>query len=430
VYRGLADAAFVARLVLRRPGLDRQLVRPAPDDIDAELLSRSYDVSAHARQADAYFGSDLVGAERAARDAAHLTKPFTDAAEAVNHLSSFATLIDGLGLLPGMTVLDFGCGTGWTSRFLMQLGCRVVMCDVSSSALRIAAENLRSHPPFVPAGTPDPTFLCFDGHRIDLPDGAVDRVFCFDVFHHVPNRSEVLGELARVLSVDGVAGFHEPGPDHSRTAASQYEMRNHGFLERDVLLGEIWSEASAVGFERIRLALSAPSMQDLDMRRYDRVLRLGRVPMTFRRRMWQLASTTRVFFLSKGSPFRADSRQAEGLAGVVTVVGRRADPSDPATRRLTVQVRNSGESRWRPSDGAPGAVHLGVHRYDDHGRLVDLDHARFPIPGAGLDPGATAELEIALASPAAGGSLALDLVSEGVTWFSKRGSAVCPVELG
>src|SRR6516225_2865178 len=234
-----ADFAFILEVLLSRMTVDRHRAPLRPGDIDAEALSRRYDVAEHSASADQYFGAGLDAAARRESMTAHLIKPFNDSVDASNHLAAFASLLHGLDVEPGMTVLDFGCGAGWTSRLLAQLGCRVVLCDVSRAALETAEAGFEHHPPIVHPGTPDPVFLHFDGHHIDLPDGSVDRVFVFDAFHHVPNHPEVIREFGRVLGPDGVAGFHEPGPDHSRKVTSQFEMRNHGFLERDLLLEPI-----------------------------------------------------------------------------------------------------------------------------------------------------------------------------------------------
>jgi len=45
---------------------------------------------------------------------------------------------------------------------------------------------------------------------IDLPDGSCDLAGSFGVLHHIPNVSEVLGELARVLAPGGVLMIREP----------------------------------------------------------------------------------------------------------------------------------------------------------------------------------------------------------------------------
>jgi 2-polyprenyl-3-methyl-5-hydroxy-6-metoxy-1,4-benzoquinol methylase len=68
----------------------------------------------------------------------HLAKPFSTVKDAPGLLINFATMLQGLDLAPGLRLLDFGAGTGWTSRYLSQLGCEVIVLDVSKTALEIA----------------------------------------------------------------------------------------------------------------------------------------------------------------------------------------------------------------------------------------------------------------------------------------------------
>src|SRR5439155_13063404 len=104
-------------------------------------------------------------------------------------LINFAVVLQGLQLCPGMTVLEFGAGTCWAARMLTQLGCKVIACDVSPTALRMGRELYARQPPF--GDRPAPEFLLFDGERIDLPDASVYRIIVLDAFHHVANPEQV-----------------------------------------------------------------------------------------------------------------------------------------------------------------------------------------------------------------------------------------------
>src|SRR5262249_6685813 len=64
-----------------------------------------------------------------------MTKPFTFLHEAPEALQNLGLLLAGLRLGKTMTVLDYGAGTGWLARFLSQLNCQVIACDVSRTAL-------------------------------------------------------------------------------------------------------------------------------------------------------------------------------------------------------------------------------------------------------------------------------------------------------
>ncbi len=419
-YRALANARFVGQVVGSRSSIDHRRLELPPGGIDAEQLAATFELEHHSKLADDYFGASADERARSASDVSHLLKPFTDPVEAANHLSAIATLIGGLELARGQRVLDFGSGNGWTSRLLIQLGCGVTLCDVSPSALDLARRGLGDFPPITRPGDPPPEFLLFDGHRIDLPDGSIDRILCFDAFHHVANRAVVLSEMHRVLADGGRVGFHEPGPDHSRMPASQFEMANHGFLERDIRMDEIAGLATDAGFGPPRFTLAAPPLPGLTRRQLDRFLRSSLVPLAFRRLMWNQALGTRIFFLDKGTTATSDSRRASGLRASITVVSGPTHQAD-GSASYRVRVRNTGTGRWLPSTPEIGGVWLGLHR-QRRSAPTQLDVMRWPLPGDGVVPEEEVVLEVVLPTPAPDERLTFDLVAEGVTWFGKQGS--------
>src|SRR5262249_49558034 len=100
------------------------------------------------------------------------SKPFAAVQETPDLLINFAHVVHGLNLLPDMTIMDFGAGSCWTSRFLSQLGLSVIAVDVSATALKIGEELYRRHP--VIGNQPEARFMHFDGHSLALPDESVD----------------------------------------------------------------------------------------------------------------------------------------------------------------------------------------------------------------------------------------------------------------
>ena len=90
--------------------------------------------------------------------------------------------------------------------------------------------------------------------------------------------------------------------------------------------------------------------------------------------------------------------------------------------RFTVTVSNTGTVTWPAGGAAP--VHLSYHWLDVTGQVVVWDGSRAALP-ADIAPGQSAEIAIVVASPPAVGPyrLRLDLVQEGVTWFSAQGVA-------
>lgn len=358
-----------------------------------------------------------------------LAKPFANWHESPQMLHDLGLVLGGLHLGKTMRVLDFGAGTGWLTRILTQLQCQVYACDVSPTALALGARLLEVLPP---QGTVPyrPVFLQFDGVRIDLPDRSVDRVISFDAFHHVPNPDEVLREFARVLTPGGIAGFSEPGRYHSRSAQSQYEMKNHAVLENDINLHAIADAAMAAGFTEVTVRTIGEL--EVPLADYTAMFDAG-APAHFqvRDRVWAHTVETTfnrtVFFLHKGA--RAlDSCGHDGLAHHMTVPDSHVAGRAGLPVSVSVDIANTGTARWlHENTEIFGIVRLAAHLFDEHGQLVDFDFCRHGLPRS-VEPGQRLTMTIPLPPLQAGRHIVvLDLVAEGVTWFENVGSA--PVRL-
>jgi SAM-dependent methyltransferase len=87
---------------------------------------------------------------------------------------------------------------------------------------------------------------------------------------------------------------------------------------------------------------------------------------------------------------------------------------------VRARVRNAGASPW-PSLLGGRPVHLGNHWRSADGGLLQLDDGRAQLPHD-VGPGEEVELELTVTAPIEPGEyvLELDLVQEGVAWFSQR----------
>jgi hypothetical protein len=94
--------------------------------------------------------------------------------------------------------------------------------------------------------------------------------------------------------------------------------------------------------------------------------------------------------------------------------------------RARLRLENAGSAPWR-SRGREG-VHLAYHWLDPLGNPIVWDGLRAPFPRT-VEPGETAELDVAVVAPRPPGSyrLAFDLVEELRFWFEEVGST--PLEL-
>ncbi|HUP63264.1 MAG TPA: methyltransferase domain-containing protein [Thermoanaerobaculia bacterium] len=416
------DLDSVIVYALRRAQLDRRAdvssAPPARADetsalhIDVKKLIAGTPIEELNRTAEAYFSS-LTDWED------HLAKPFSRADDAPQLLINLGVTLQGLSLTPGMTVLEFGAGTGWLSRFLTQLGCRAILMDVSPTALQIARTLYEKQPPI--GDRPAPRFLVFDGRRIDLPDASVDRIVAFDAFHHAPNPEDVLREFGRVLKPAGIAAFAEPGPEHSKTAQSQYEMRTYGVVENDIDIHAIWEAAQRAGFADLKLAAYNVPPFHLSLAEYDDLLAAGDAYARWAESTRAFLHNVRDFFLTKAGVAEIDSRHAAGLRATIE--------ASLAGNRVTATIHNTGRARWLPSDELYGGVVLGGHLYTPEGRLAKFDYAWIPIPRA-LAPQEEVTFTFDL-PPVEHGRyvLELDCVANKVTWFAQVGSVPARMEV-
>jgi SAM-dependent methyltransferase len=265
--------------------------RPA-EMIDVRDLMRRHSPAGHAARADAYFIREDEFASLSRR-------PFELTAETQPRLYGLSTLLQGLALFRGAELLDFGTGTGWLSRCFAYMGCRVTGIDVSEQALVLARRFLDRD---ALRAELDIDFRSYDGTILPLPDASRDRIVCFDAFHHVLDQATMIGEFARVLRPGGIAAFHEPGPEHSRTPQAQFEMAHFDVIENDIDVWHIWKLAQQSGFKDIRIALPQQISPLIDIYTFQRIAD-GRPNGSDMRYIVQnivnLGYNSRIFFLYK-----------------------------------------------------------------------------------------------------------------------------------
>jgi SAM-dependent methyltransferase len=406
-----------------RPSPSPPMPRP-PVLAEAELLARAEEFN---RRAEVYWQD--VRDEPSGR--AHvLNKPFASVADAPGVLYRLGLALSELDLGLGHTVLDFGAGSCWLSSCLNRLGCRTIALDISPTALELGRELFRldsRHRPQL-----EPRFLPYDGHRIPLPDASVDRVICFDAFHHVPNQDEVLSEIHRVLRGGGRAVLAEPGEGHSHGELSLFEVGRCGVLENELEVGELDERARRAGFTDVRLKpYPDPDTLALSAIEYRRLLEGDLAVFPLR----ALQESLRRFFLvtlMKGEPVR-DSRNPGRLAALI----QRRGPEGAlrggggALLELPLTVRNTGDTHWRHElDEVGGYVMLAGHLLDPGGGLLRQGFFRTPLPGP-VAPGAAVDLLAEVPLPAELGHylLRIDLVDERLMWFSQAGSPTLDLAL-
>ena len=142
--------------------------------------------------------------------------------------------ISALGLEPGQTVLDLGCGTGDLSQAAIDVGATVVGVDLSQEMLVRARRRM-----------PGLRLIRGKGEALPLADQSVDAVvsgFALRNFESIP---AVLRECARVLREDGRIAILEVDVPEGALVKSGFDV----YFQRVVpLLGRIVSKGYAYDY--------------------------------------------------------------------------------------------------------------------------------------------------------------------------------------
>lgn len=105
-------------------------------------------------------------------------------------------------VLPGMMVLDVGCGRGEILRHAAQLGANAFGIDYAPVAVKMSQDVINPLTGVAPGRT---AVSLADAKTLPFPTGSFDRVLMFDVVEHLHpwELDAALHEIHRVLKPDG-----------------------------------------------------------------------------------------------------------------------------------------------------------------------------------------------------------------------------------
>ena len=353
------------------------------------------------------------------------TKPFSSPPtyELGRCLHSFAHIVDALRVGPGARLLDIGCGPGWLSEFLARCGYDVTGVDFSADMIAIAKQRVAT----VNESRGDAPVLAAEFHAMPVREipwvGRFEGAVLYDAMHHFDQELETLRVIRRALVPGGRIYIHEgvrppAGSDGERELLE--EMRRYGTLESPFdpeYLLQVVNDAGFVDVQRLVEVdrLVAPTASFGELRRLWRQVR-------------QPATNTVI----------ATNPSADGIGGsaatlaatiTVTAITPPLDGSDVAT--LRVRATNTGTREWPASGAVPpprGTVTLAPFTGPAQSRA---ELGRIPVPWT-VQPGQSVEIGLSIARADLGhaSTLYVELVSEGVSWFSDLGSPALaiPVE--
>lgn len=156
-------------------------------------------------------------------------------------------------------ILEVGCGTGWFSEQLVQLG-RVTAIDLASDIIVRAQRRL-----------PQISFLAGDVLSLDIPSQAFDAIVTMETIAHVAEQKRFVERLAGLLRTDGYLLL---------------TTQNRFVFERR-------EDVAPLGDGQIRRWLSRRELRTL-LKRHFRILKLTTLVPTGHRGVLRLINSTRL----------------------------------------------------------------------------------------------------------------------------------------
>jgi SAM-dependent methyltransferase len=357
------------------------------------------------------------------------TKPFgaPPNEELAQCLRTFAHLVELLQLGLRAQVLDVGCGPGWLSEFLTRCGYWVTGVDISPDMVEIARERVAAIDGPVGEGVePLAEFHALPVREMPWT-GRFDAAVLYDTMHHFDNELETLEVVRRTLVPGGQLYIHEgvkppPGSEAERTLVA--EMERYGTLESPFDPEYLVEVVEQAGFVAVRRLVEVDELLELDpAERRGFIGRLRARPAGSNRVLAQASRRPTFNIVHAFNPVPGGSEAAvDFLARLEVGAGGWSQVGDES--RIRVEVTNVGRAFWPAGRWFPypkGAVTVAPYVAGaEGGRERELVRAALP---RSVSPGETVEVEVVVrAEDAATGRVAVDLVREGLQWFSEGGS--------
>jgi len=141
-------------------------------------------------------------------------------------LDFYGIVLDELQLVPGLWLLDVGCGSGGYHPRLAGSGISAVALDFSAGMARTSQHQA------VERGLPV-QILQADSQRLPFADASFERVMANHMLYHVPDILAALREMRRVLKPGGRVVLTTNAVDHTEriTALHREAARELGYTE-------------------------------------------------------------------------------------------------------------------------------------------------------------------------------------------------------
>lgn len=312
-------------------------------------------------------------------------------------------------------ILEVGSGPGWITEILVALGFEVHGLDPSADMIAIAHERVSSaikhwrvqNPPHF-------DFHCQTLEDCTLPADEYDAVLFHASLHHVIDEDAGLAQCFRVLRPGGVLGVcegaWEPG-NTSLEAALDEEMVRFGTLENPFTREYLDYLLTKHGFTSIQ--------------RYHSIN--GFVPEQFGSATVELladmpACSSNNLTALKPNLLAPTTRDHSARSSATITVLEVKWTSSRKALSICLRLTNTGETTWLHKAYPTGQVTIAF-RSDPLGAANYEELERHNLPND-VEPGQNVTLDLELVLPEGGNqrTWSIDMVNEGLFWFSTRGT--------
>jgi SAM-dependent methyltransferase len=348
------------------------------------------------------------------------TKPFSapPSFELATCLRTFAHIVDQVKLGLRAQVLDVGCGPGWMSEYLARCGYWVTGIDISEDMVEIARLRVAQIPGQVGEGIDaHAEFHAMPVREMPWAD-RFDAAILYDTMHHFDNELETLRVILRTLVPGGTIYIREgarPAPGSESEQALIDEMRTWSTLESPFDPRYLLQVVRDAGFEDVRRLVEVDELVDVgDVRSpFQALVRFARYR----------AGRGEINTVIARKPLGLElSSDAASFSGRLKAEGPWDLTTEPGKALRWVTVTNTGRAFWPSGNALPfpsGVVTVAPYHVGPDGERIELARATLP---QGLSAGASVSVLIRLDADAVSREVRVDLVREGLAWFSELGS--------
>lgn len=101
--------------------------------------------------------------------------------------------------LSEMKALDIGCSVGYITAFMAPFVSEIIGTDIDEYAINIAKKNNKN--------ISNLQYMVADSMALPFSDNTFDLVICTQVYEHVPDSTQLMKEIKRVLKPEGICYF-------------------------------------------------------------------------------------------------------------------------------------------------------------------------------------------------------------------------------